>query len=275
LIETCRGFDFVLEESPAALAKYDLVIVLNVECMSLDQIKGFLSDVEGGGSFLVAQDSAMFDLWHRRRIENPWATLFGTASAKNVVADAVAADFAGTFVAAHPTNQSEQLTLASYGKGRAVYVPMVVNPASQPALWVVPEHADEFNRGIDWLMNGREVFTVSAERGLLAEYLSQKESGRRLVHLVNMRSEHSAIAGWISDSKTLRRSQCSLRQLMYRRNGESTTLTTRRRSSSPGWIPTPLSWPPRPPELHTKNRFTKNIIHGSDSIVAEIIFAGR
>ena len=204
LIETCRGFDIVFDESPAVLARYDLVVVPNVECMSLDQIEGLVAWVERGGSLLVGQDSAMFDLWHRRRIENPWAALFGTASAKNVAADAVAANFAGIFVAADTKRASEGLTRASYGKGRAVYAPLVVDPSAQPSMttvhgglnlsldytnWVVPEHADEFNRAIDWLMNGREVFAVSAERGLLAEFLSQSESGRKLVHLVNLRPE--------------------------------------------------------------------------------------
>ena len=61
---------------------------------------GELSQQKYGGNLLVGQDSAMFDLWHRRRIENPWEVLFGDASAKNVVADAVAATPAGVFVGA-------------------------------------------------------------------------------------------------------------------------------------------------------------------------------
>ncbi|MBI4026903.1 MAG: hypothetical protein HY360_18100 [Verrucomicrobia bacterium] len=202
LIETCRGFDIVLEETPAALSRYDLVITPNVECMSLTQIEGLIAYVKNGGSLFVGQDSALFDLWHRRRIENPWAALFGTASARNVVADAVADGFAGIFVAADAKNARSELTRATHGKGRAVYAPMVVDPTSQPSMvtslgepnlsldytnWVVPRRAEQFKRAIDWLMKEREPIRVSAQRGMLAEFLAQEASNRRLVHLVNLR----------------------------------------------------------------------------------------
>ena len=202
LIETCRGFDFVFDESPKALAHYDLVIVPNLECMSLEQIEGLRNYVENGGSLLVGQDSAMYDLWHRRRIENPWAGLFGKESARNVTADAVAATPAGIFVAAGAQSATDQFVFTKQGKGRAVYAPMVVDPATQPSLmtihgelncgldytnWIIPERADEFNRAIDWLMNGRETVRVIAERGLLAEFLEQDRPRRSLVHLVNLK----------------------------------------------------------------------------------------
>ena len=201
LIETCRGFDLVFDEAPTALDRYDLVVVPNVECMSLDQITGLLDYVRNGGSLLVGQDSAMFDLWHRRRIENPWAELFGTASVRNVMADAVAVGAAGVFVEAQTTASGECTTQVSYGKGRAVYAPLVVAPATQPSLttmhgglntaldytnWVVPERAGEFTRAIDWLLNGREPIRVKAERGLLVEFLTQETPDRTLIHLVNL-----------------------------------------------------------------------------------------
>ena len=201
LVETCRWFDIVFEESPLMLSKYDLVVVPDVECMSLSQIEGLVSYVEKGGSLLVGQDSAMYDLWHRRRIENPWATLFGTASAKNVVADAVAQGTAGVFVAASTENQNNEITLVNFDNGQAAYCPMVVDPASQPSLmtihgglntaldytnWVVPENANQINQTLDSLLNRKERFRVTAERGLLTEFLQQKETNRQLVHLVNL-----------------------------------------------------------------------------------------
>lgn len=204
LIETCRGFDIVFDESPVSLSRYDLVVVPNVECMSLSQIVGLTIYVEGGGSLLVGQDSAMYDLWHRRRIENPWAELFGGASARNVIADAVASDVAGVFVAAASQTQTDTITCVEHGKGRAAYIPMVVDPSTQPSMltvhgslncdldytnWVVPEHAEEVSAAVSWLMNGREKFRVTAERGMLAEFLTQEECSRTLVHLVNLYPE--------------------------------------------------------------------------------------
>jgi len=201
LIETCRGFDIVFDESPAALSRYDLVILPNIECMSLDQITGLLDYVRNGGSIFVGQDSAKFDIWHRSRIENPWSALFGDASARNVVADAVAVGVAGVFVEAQSAVSCDQMTQASYGKGRAVYAPLVVDPASQPSLmtvhgalncgldytnWVVPDRADEFNQSLDWLMNGREAIRVRGQRGLLAEFMEQDQPKRQLIHLVNL-----------------------------------------------------------------------------------------
>lgn len=204
LVETCRGFDLVFDESPAALAGYDLVIVPNLECMSLDQIDGLMAYVEKGGGLLVGQDSALCDLWHRRRIEDPWAALFGKASAKNVVADAVADGVAGIFVAANTQSEGDAITLVNHGKGRAAYCPMVVNPATQPSLmtvhggldtgldhtnWVVPEKAGEFNRAIDWLLEDKQKYSVKGERGLLAEFMAQDKPKRLMVHLVNLRAE--------------------------------------------------------------------------------------
>ena len=203
LVETCRGFDFVLDESPKALSRYDLVIVPNVECMSLKQIEGLIAYVAQGGNLLIGQDTAIYDLWHRRRIENPWAALFGTASAKNVVADAVAQGMAGVFVAANTQDQSDAITLVTHGKGRAAYCPMVVDP-------LVPTFADDDPRRIEhaaWIIrtgwfpkmrtrfpkcsipcsNGKEGFRVTGERGLLAEFMQQEKQGRELIHLVNLR----------------------------------------------------------------------------------------
>ena len=201
LIETCRGFDIVFEEDVKVLEKYDLVIVPNMECMSLRQIEGLLKYVEKGGSILVGQDSGQYDLWHRRRIEPCWSVLFGGKSARNVSADAVAEGIAGVFVSAGTRGASDRITRVTYGKGRAVYMPQVVDPATQPSLmkadgsmdcgldytnWVVPEKAKEIGRAIDWLLFGKQAFTVNAKRGMLTEFLVQDNKKRRIVHLVNL-----------------------------------------------------------------------------------------
>ena len=67
--EVPDGFDLVLDDTVDALTKYALVIVPNVECMSLDQIEGLIAYVAQGGSLFIGQDSAIYDLWHRRRID--------------------------------------------------------------------------------------------------------------------------------------------------------------------------------------------------------------
>ena len=143
----------------------------------------------------------MYDLWHRRRIENPWEGLFGGASAREVAADAVALAPAGIFSAAESYSRDGRFLFAKHGKGRAAYAPMVVNPESQPSLmtihggmnsaldytnWVVPERADDFNRAIDWLLDGRETIRVRGQRGLLVEHMEQAQSQRQLIHLVNL-----------------------------------------------------------------------------------------
>ena len=72
------------------LSRYDVVIVPNLECMGLAQIEGLAAYVKRGGGLLIGQDTALYDLWHRRRIENPWEALFGADAAREVVADATA-----------------------------------------------------------------------------------------------------------------------------------------------------------------------------------------
>jgi hypothetical protein len=201
LIESCLGFDLAFDEDPRALARYAVVMVPNVECMSLEQITGLINYVRRGGSLLVGQDSALFDLWHRRRIENPWAPLFGDATAKNVVADAVAVGAAGVFVEARTASVGDALARVEYGKGRAVYAPQIVDPASQPSLmtadgalntaldytnWVVPDAAAEITAAVDWLQAGRLRWQVDAGRGMLAEFLTQESPSRTLLHLVNL-----------------------------------------------------------------------------------------
>ncbi|MCC6579032.1 MAG: hypothetical protein IT440_01220 [Phycisphaeraceae bacterium] len=204
LVETRRGFDVIFDESVTAIAKYDLVIIPSVECMSLDQIKALHEYVHNGGRLFVGQDSAMFDTWHRRRIENPWEGLFGDASAKNVVADALAVGIAGVFVEAKAAVSYDKVAYSEVGKGRAVYAPMVVDPATQPSMntvlgglntgldhtnWVVPERAEEFNLALDWLLEDRQHVRIAAQRGMLAEYIEQPSTGRTMVHLVNLCKE--------------------------------------------------------------------------------------
>ena len=201
LIETCRGFDLVFEEAAAALAGYKLVIVPNLECMSLAQIQGLTAYVEAGGSLLLGQDSATFDLWHRRRIEDPWLSLFGQDRGVAVAAEAVAVTPAGVFTAATTLALRDQVVSVEFGQGRAVYHPVVVDPAAQPSLmtvhggletgldytnWVVPDRADEFSRAIAWLLQDRDSIRVTGPRGLLAEFLVQEQPRRRLTHLVNL-----------------------------------------------------------------------------------------
>jgi hypothetical protein len=207
LVESCRAFDIVFDESPANLAQYDLVIVPNVECMSLQQLEGFVQYVEQGGNLLIGQDSATFDLWFRRRIENPWAILFGDASVKYISGEAIAGAPAGLLGGPTSMTQGNEPVRVTYGQGRAVYVPQIADPATQPSLispngmlncgfdyanWVVPDNAGAISEAIDWLMQEREPVRVQGERGLLAEFLTQSSPHRMLVHLVNQRHQPQA-----------------------------------------------------------------------------------
>ncbi len=128
----------------------------------------------------------------------------GQATAKCVASEGVADAPSGQISAAVTTTVSSTLTTVNYGKGRAAYIPQIVDPASQPSMvcpngvfnfgldytnWVVPECADDINKAIDWLMDGRDRVRVRAERGMLAEFLMQESQARMLVHLVNLRPE--------------------------------------------------------------------------------------
>ncbi|MDD5705452.1 MAG: hypothetical protein PHR35_05970 [Kiritimatiellae bacterium] len=203
LIETRRGFDIVLDETPSALSGYDLVILPNLECMSLDQVQGLLAHVEKGGSLLVGQDSAAFDLWHRRRSEGVWANLFGSGTGPTVGEAVVVtpAGAVGTVAVASADTDPRRVT---FGRGKAVYFPRVVDPATQPSLttvqgeldcaldytnWVVPEQTDDLERSVNWLMEGHERIRVTGQRGLLAESLGQDGSSRQMIHLVNLLPE--------------------------------------------------------------------------------------
>ncbi|MFH0796763.1 MAG: hypothetical protein V2A65_06870 [Candidatus Omnitrophota bacterium] len=209
LIETRRGFDIVFEESPKTLQRYDLLILPNVECMSLRQIEEIFGFIEKGGSVLIGQDTGTFDLWHRRRVENPWNALFGGAVAADIHGDAMAEAAAGVFAGAGIRRQSNGLLRAAFGKGKAVFVPMVVDPTAQPSLmtpqgalnwsfdytnWTAPDCAKEINHAVRWLLQDGERFTVTAERGVLAEFLYQEKPARYLVHLVNLTKKRQSAA---------------------------------------------------------------------------------
>ena len=87
------------------------------------------------------------------------------------------------------------------GKGRVIYIPELVDPATQPSLfnadhtynfgldltnWRVPEKADEVRKALAWLLDEGPSMRVKSERGVLANYYRQSGTGRFYCHLVNL-----------------------------------------------------------------------------------------
>jgi hypothetical protein len=200
LIEDRIPFRIVTGEWPAdtrVLVLPNLAFLDDAQCSRVSQF------VEAGGRLLVIGQASTLDGWGRRRSDfGLRAVLPDTVRMPGLVFEQQAANAndpisAGQCVA----GDKEHWARHSVGAGRVVYIPELVDPATQPSLlnadqtynfgldlanWRVPEKADDLRGALAWLLDERPAFAVQAERGVLANYYRQGGGGRCYAHLVNL-----------------------------------------------------------------------------------------
>ncbi|MBI4024691.1 MAG: hypothetical protein HY360_06890 [Verrucomicrobia bacterium] len=174
--------------------------------------------VEQGGSVLVIGQTSTLDGWGRRRSDFGLRSILpASVRMPGLVFDQ---HIAGANDPIEPGREQigdkDHWARHQIGAGRVVYIPELVNPATQPSLfnadnsynfgldltnWRVPDKADELRRALAWLLDDRPMFAVETERGVLANYYRQPntglrhavasaaQAGRFFAHLVNLQEQ--------------------------------------------------------------------------------------
>lgn len=220
LIEDRIPFNIAFNEWPAdsrAVVLPGLAGLDDVQCASVIEFVR-----RGGGALIVGPTSAM-DGWNRQRgdfglrailpetVRIPGSSGTQPVANANVPVEPGQPQFPG----------KDLLVYHAASTGRVVYVPEVVDPASQPSLfnpdntynfsldttnWTVPKNADALRRALAWLLGNRPTAGVEAERGVLANYYRQARTGRFYGHLVNLRDKpvFNPVLNWtVAESQTI------------------------------------------------------------------------
>ena len=202
LVEDRVAFSIALRE----WATDTRVLVLpGLACLDDALCARVVAFVEAGGGALVVGETSAMDGWARRRTDFGLRRLLpdgvrlpGLSAEQHVAAAHVPVEQAKARLA-----PSEE-TYHRFGRGRVVYAPSLVDPATQPSLlnpdgtynfaldttnWRVPERADALRRAIAWLLDNRPTLRVDATRGVIANYYRQPDTGAYYAHIVNLTSE--------------------------------------------------------------------------------------
>lgn len=240
LIEDRIPFHIALGEWPSdtrVLALPNLAFIDDAQCARLTQF------VEQGGSLLVVGQTSSLDGWGRRRndfglraVLPPQVKMAGLAFEQHI---------AGANDPIEPGREiianKECWPCRQAGKGRVVYIPELVDPATQPSLfnadhtynfgldltnWCLPEKADELRQALAWLLDGRQTFSVEAERGVIANYYRQPDTGRLYAHLVNLHDKpvqntklHVRLTGQVASVRVLTPDSASYQKIDWRVEG--------------------------------------------------------
>jgi len=202
LVEQRIPFEIATDRCLERLDRENVLIIPDVECITSGQARKIIDFVRSGGGLLIGKNTSLYDGWHRRRrsplfkeimkgkLEGPKA-----AAMKHIAHAGAPVEFESE------AGFGKETQYFRSGKGRVVYIPSFVDPASQPPMftprgdvdfsldytnWRPPENAEEILAALGWLRRNRYRFKVDAPRGVIAEFYHQPTRKRNIVHLVNL-----------------------------------------------------------------------------------------
>jgi hypothetical protein len=180
LIQHKIPFDLLFEEQLDGIAKYAAVILAGQECVSDAHAEILLRYVRGGGTLVVAGNTARFNEWREDRSgANPF------------------------------------LPARAEGKGRIIYIPEIIRadaaPAKSavpyldpepgatsqrgiflvPAQWVLPKNHQEIHNSVVAGLPAGLSITTEAPLTTVMELLNRAKSNETIVHFVNFDTKNS------------------------------------------------------------------------------------
>lgn len=202
LTEERLPFEICFDECLDALDPRKVLIVPDVNCVTVGQADKIIAFVRSGGSLLTGRNTSLYDGWHRRRREPLLKALMQgsventeKAAMKHIAHAGAAVEFESA------PGFGKEIQYFRSGKGRVAYFPSFVDPATQPPLltpngridfsldltnWRQPENAEQILLALHWLSGNRCRARIDAPRGVLVEYYQQKSKNRFMAHIVNL-----------------------------------------------------------------------------------------
>lgn len=218
LIEDRLPFTVALDSLPLTtpVAVLPALACLDDKCCA--QVIQFVRN--GGGALIIGETSA-HDGWGRRRSNYGLQAILpsGVRIPGLVFAQHIANVNVAVESGASETPENADFTYYRIGKGRVVYAPSIVDPASQPdqfnadhtvnfsldvTNWRPPQNADAVRRALAWLAQNRRTMSVEAPRGVIANYYYQPGAGTYYAHVVNLTPDpvHNVVLGMEIPSQT-------------------------------------------------------------------------
>ena len=196
LIQARIPFRLITDEHLARLsaAVCKVLILPNVECLSDEQLHAIERYVAAGGGLVATEQSGLYDVWRRARIEPGLQSLVeGQTAVHRRKAD-------DTDVEARSRPSRKTL-----GRSRTVYIPAVEFDGSLPSdqpyftlgdeFWKRPKNWQDIVDAVLWSSGGRMRVAVDAPEYVAMNLTEQTQKRRRILHLVNYDGEKSAIDG--------------------------------------------------------------------------------
>jgi hypothetical protein len=185
LIQYKIPFDLLFEEELAHIDKYAAVILAGQECVSDAQAATLLQYVRGGGTLIVAANTAQFNEWREQREANPLLPARTEGQGRVVYipeiipADARAAKSSGAFQDPEPGVTAP----ASAQRG----VQMI------PAQWVLPKNHQEIYNTIVAAIPASLSITTEAPLTTVMELLNRATTNETIAHFINFDRQNGVV----------------------------------------------------------------------------------
>jgi hypothetical protein len=185
LIQASVPFDLIFDDDLRNLAKYNVVILPNTQCLSDDQVNLLNAFVRSGGSLVVIGQTGFYDEWRRLRVVPALQTIVDYPE-----------NIAGSMDSNNkPADADRQSSKKQVGRGRVAYLSSVEFdgplPPSQPNFsilneyWKLPKNWEALSSLVRWAANGKIPLSIKGPAGVVAHCTMQRSQRRTFVHLLN------------------------------------------------------------------------------------------
>jgi len=181
-----------------ALARYPVLVLPDVECMTDEEAEDLMEYVRCGGGLVLTERTSLYDAWRRRRREPALAPMLRSADGYTKVRFGAEA---GENVNVAQSEAAGLMVRGTHGEGRFVYLSRLqpVEPfryriedsSIDASRWHLPRNAKQFVEAVRWAAQGQFTIEASGPQGLAVE-VRRAADGRLLVHLLNYRLKKPA-----------------------------------------------------------------------------------
>ncbi|NSW89083.1 MAG: beta-galactosidase trimerization domain-containing protein [Firmicutes bacterium] len=191
LIRSKIPYSVIYDEDLEDISEYSVLVLPNVKYMSSKQISQVENYVKNGGSLIATDQTSLLDEWGRRR---KGVSLF------HVPMEEQEYGLENVLGIKWPINEVVKGTL---GKGKFAVIPKVVPhekdlkishvrhsigpavPYLKRLQGYLPVNWKEIIEILNWARKGREILRIEGPFTTAAEFLTQRSTGRLMLHLVN------------------------------------------------------------------------------------------
>ncbi|MCK4297903.1 MAG: hypothetical protein KAX80_00135, partial [Planctomycetes bacterium] len=181
-----------------ALARYPVLVLSDVECMTEEEAESLMEYVKRGGGLVLTERTSLYDAWRRRRKEPALAPMLKEAPKFEKVRFGAEA---GENINVAQSESPGLVVRGSLGNGRFVYLSRlepvkafgyrVQDDAINAAHWHLPKNYREFLEAVRYAGKNSFTIDVTASQGLAAE-ARRSADGRLIIHLINYRLKRTA-----------------------------------------------------------------------------------